>query len=340
MRKGSFVALFPHPVKHESKTPKDRMPDDSIPKQSDHSGKSLIASLLNPLPTTDSRAQSVPNIASISLSRSSEALSSQRSCDTLGPASIPPKKSDHGSTQKQVSSQISHNISAQKEEGMIICEKPSVLTYLREVRLRRSLIKSDEPFYIFARLGKSENLSPLLITENEHVTTSLVSENLANALLRQGNAQNAERQDKSGDRWIQVDLSWPYDAGERRNRPGGLPLCFKTAQISFLVVSRDDMKDGIVLGKDELNRLDLQFRWIDYRDGGSRRYLALNGSLVSGAISLMKLRQCELSVHESRPFQRLCSLAESASTRRNSPYRIEQFRAVRKLEDEQDQFEK
>ncbi|SPO28108.1 uncharacterized protein UTRI_04499_B [Ustilago trichophora] len=196
------------------------------------------------------------------------------------------------------------------EADDVAIRRQSRLKALKELRAYPSQASPDDSFFLFARLGKWKGSTPLVITENKNIKYSLISEVLANALVRQGETGRAS---EDSDPWITLDLFWPYDAGKQLRRSNGTIAGFDARQVRFLVVPKADMTHGIVLAKKTFESLGLEIR---YASSSRRHYISRDGNINAGAL-LDAFPQGELRDKLSQPFARLCRLAEYAATRKN-----------------------
>lgn len=190
--------------------------------------------------------------------------------------------------------------------------RQSLIEYLKDVRTAPSQAKVHDSFFLAARLCNWRGITSLVISENINVDYSLISEVLANALVKSGQAEK-ELADENEDEWIRVDLSWPYDAGKPFKRSDGEIAYFKDKEIRFLIVPQYEMDHGIVLVKKTLDQLALQVR---FSKTHRRHFVARDGDIDMGAL-LDSFPQERLSMHLAEPFTRLCSLAEYAMPRKN-----------------------
>ncbi len=216
--------------------------------------------------------------------------------------------------------------------------KENVIERLKRTQLPY-LVKDSCLYFMFARLGKATALSPIIVSEDEFVRTSLISEKLANELIQKGHVQRDDTSSSCQDQWVKIDLSWPLDAGRRIFSAGQICPSFSAPQVRFLVVPKADMSDGLVLGKDDINTLKLR---IDHFDGPQklRVCLALDGNKeVHGGIWLLFLKKKVSHVHQLEPFRHLCHVASEVATYVDSPQRIEMFRLLCEREEQQNREE-
>ncbi|CBQ68402.1 hypothetical protein sr14692 [Sporisorium reilianum SRZ2] len=169
----------------------------------------------------------------------------------------------------------------------------------------------QDPYYIFARFGKAGEVAPLVITENEHMRQSLISERAAKKLRDRRHASKGKQDGHPADRWIVADVSWPYDAAHPDARPAGSLDYFLAKQVRFLIVPRIEMTNGIILARNEL-----QSRNLVVTKGPFRPCLAVDGRRELGIVlHSFPAAQLELTATD-QPFRQLCHLAEFAVTRK------------------------
>ncbi|CDW99004.1 hypothetical protein [Sporisorium scitamineum] len=178
----------------------------------------------------------------------------------------------------------------------------------------------QDPYYIFARFGKAGEVTPLVITENEHVRQSLISEKVAKRLREQRHGWKGRRQGHPDNRWIIANVSWPYNATHPDARPNGSLDYFFTKQIRFLVVPKIEMTNGIILARDELEGRNLKVT-----KGPFRPCLAVDGRRELGILLHSFPMDTLNATATDQPFRRLCHLAEFAATRKLQKKRRQSF---------------
>ncbi|ETS64140.1 hypothetical protein PaG_01376 [Moesziomyces aphidis] len=170
------------------------------------------------------------------------------------------------------------------------------------------------PYYFMAFLGRSSRPTALVVTDDSQITEPLISEDLANELLQDGNASRA----RGCESWLEVDLSWPYDTVKPHDRTVGCPAWFRAERCQFLIVPRIYMKEGICLGRRELRHLNLR---MVTKGAGGRPYLSVPTAYEQG-VNLSAFSSHERMQHLTTPFQRLCHLAEVAVKRSQASWRV------------------
>jgi hypothetical protein len=165
-----------------------------------------------------------------------------------------------------------------------------------------------------AFLGRSSRPTALVVTDDSQITEPLISEDLANELLQDGNASRA----RGCESWLEVDLSWPYDTVKPHDRTVGCPAWFRAERCQFLIVPRIYMKEGICLGRRELRHLNLR---MVTKGAGGRPYLSVPTAYEQG-VNLSAFSSHERMQHLTTPFQRLCHLAEVAVKRSQASWRV------------------
>lgn len=170
------------------------------------------------------------------------------------------------------------------------------------------------PYYFMAFLGRSSRPTALVVTDDSQITEPLISEDLANELLQDGNASRA----RGCESWLEVDLSWPYDTVKPHDRTVGCPAWFRAERCQFLIVPRIYMKEGICLGRRELRHLNLS---MFTKGAGGRPYLSVRTAYEQG-VRLSAFPSHDRKQHLTRPFQRLCHLAEVAVKRSQASWRV------------------
>ncbi|GAK66094.1 uncharacterized protein PAN0_011c4316 [Moesziomyces antarcticus] len=162
-----------------------------------------------------------------------------------------------------------------------------------------------DTFYLVAFLGRLDRPTALLVTEDSQITDSLISEDLADELLRVGGASRLGTDEPNS--WLEVDLSWPYNTNMQQKRSGGNRRWFRARLCRFLIVPREYMKVGICLGRRGLDDLKLSI----VLERGQRPSLAVAGPYGQGS-KLRALPGYELKQPSLGPFRRLCYLARLA----------------------------
>lgn len=187
--------------------------------------------------------------------------------------------------------------------------------------------------YIFARFGKSPILLPLTITDSPRVCVSLVAAPRADSLVNSGYGTRYKTGPHPDDHWLTMDISWPFDLGYDWKRVSNdVPYSFKTTKINFLIVPKEDFKDGIVLGSRDLNKINAHFRWDSLE---KRNYLTCGLNQDDRGIYLYRTPYYKRREEEDEPlgpFRRLCRLAHWISTRKNPPHAAI-FHKIREYED-------
>lgn len=182
-----------------------------------------------------------------------------------------------------------------------------------------------EPFFLCAWLGRAKELigdvsatTPVVIAPDRSVTESLIAENLARDLIRRGDARIVDSRDPV--QWLELDVTWLFDADGRYHTQSRTRR-FEAARCPFLIVPTAYMKDGIVLGKEELQRHNLR---VTRRSSSARPYLAIDGRVAAG-VSLNAFLSQARKHNSLKPFERLCALAEDAMARIHDPRCFKQF---------------
>ncbi|CDW99005.1 hypothetical protein [Sporisorium scitamineum] len=119
--------------------------------------------------------------------------------------------------------------------------------------------EDHDPYYIWAWLGPSKGwtsssreATPVVVAPNHFVTDSLVAEDLANDLIRK---KRATLKTQGTADWLELDVTWRFDMASQQS--GGAKH-FRATRCFFLIVPAKYMRDGITLGKNLLDELDLQ----------------------------------------------------------------------------------
>ncbi|CDU25318.1 uncharacterized protein SPSC_05152 [Sporisorium scitamineum] len=176
--------------------------------------------------------------------------------------------------------------------------------------------EDHDPYYIWAWLGPSKGwtsssreATPVVVAPNHFVTDSLVAEDLANDLIRK---KRATLKTQGTADWLELDVTWRFDMASQQS--GGAKH-FRATRCFFLIVPAKYMRDGITLGKNLLDELDLQ---VVPGNRQTRGYLVVAGEDGSG-ISLNAFPHHYHQYLTTTPFSRLCKLAEVAGARKDNP---------------------
>uniref|UniRef100_V5EYY0 Uncharacterized protein n=2 Tax=Kalmanozyma brasiliensis (strain GHG001) TaxID=1365824 RepID=V5EYY0_KALBG len=169
-------------------------------------------------------------------------------------------------------------------------------------------------------------MSALVVTANKHMTQSLISESLADRMFKARDGWK-EGWKKKDDRWILIDLSWPFDAASQTLRDDGSLVCFESKRVRFLIVPHREMKKGIILAKDVLEDQRLRVT-----KGSHQTYLGADGKREEGVLLHGFQVNILNAAASDRPFERLCRLAEFAATRK--PKKNENLLFRQQIQDE------
>lgn len=168
--------------------------------------------------------------------------------------------------------------------------------------------QEDGPFWAWAWLGESITATPLVISTDSLIADSLVSEPLADRLVRDGNARKVDSRNIS--QWIEIDLRFLHTTSKPTERTDD--MFFQAARCLFLVVPRVHMKDGIYLGRKELDLLNLA---LIPRRLTSPPCLAVDGE-PGVKIDVTEFPSFMLEWNLTKPLKRLCVLAWQVQKRK------------------------
>lgn len=106
----------------------------------------------------------------------------------------------------------------------------SRLAYLKAKRCQPSEANVHDSYFFLARAGKAPLLRNVVVTEGQHVKTSLISKKLAQLLIRHGHTRRQAVKDNAEDQYVSIDLTWPFDTGLNIEGAEGVRKCFTAPQ--------------------------------------------------------------------------------------------------------------
>ncbi|UTT89289.1 hypothetical protein NDA17_000990 [Ustilago hordei] len=108
-------------------------------------------------------------------------------------------------------------------------------------------------------------------------------------------------------RWVSTGITWFYNMSGSPKLSDDKTSCFRTAKTPFLAVPRSFMRDGMILGREEQDKLKLEF---SSKGSNLRACLAVEGRKEKG-VDLRAFPPKTLGLHSTKPFERLCAMAST-----------------------------